>query len=98
MPARLHTADVRPFETLSHVGIAITIVEPSRKQQHIGLLHRNESSGELFILHLAWHNQLRNSVPKKSYGWIDPSIHPARARQAAARCRQVHRSNIRGIP
>jgi hypothetical protein len=47
---------------------------------------------------LAWHNQLKNGQPKDAYLWIDPPIPTRRARQVAARCRQILRENTRGIP
>ncbi|HWC59576.1 MAG TPA: hypothetical protein VHC44_07765 [Verrucomicrobiae bacterium] len=83
---------------LDHVAIAITSVRNKPGQHHVGVLHKDESSREVRMLHLAWHNQLRNSVPKTSYAWVVPPIPKRRARQVAAFCRKVHRANISGIP
>jgi hypothetical protein len=96
MEARVYAANERPFDSIRAVAVAIAAVD--REQRHVGILHRDRSLGEVQLLHLAWHYDLRNSRPKPCYLWIDPPIPEARARQVAALCRRVSRSNIRGIP
>ena len=96
MAERIYTPTERGFDAIQHLAIGITIV--SEGQQHIGLLHRDHSSGNTFLLHLAWHHRLNNSPPKPSYAWVDPVIHPFRARQVAAICRKIWRANPAGIP
>jgi hypothetical protein len=98
MPARVFTAQERPFESLEHVGIVITLLREQSGQQHVGILHRDESAEVVRVLHLAWHHNLRNSIPKASYAWIAPTIPGRRARQVAAFCRRVIRMNPAGIP
>jgi hypothetical protein len=93
---RLYSCQERPFSELRHVAVAIAVVEPG--QQHIGILHEEEILHEVRLAHLAWHNSLRNGPPKDAYLWIDPPITTRRARQVAARCRQILRANTRGLP
>lgn len=93
---RLHSNQQRPFAEIRHVAVAIAVARVG--QQHTGILHKEEVLDEVRLAHLAWHNQLKNSQPKDAYLWIDPQIPTRRARQAAARCRQILRANNRGIP
>jgi hypothetical protein len=93
---RLYSSKQRPFIEIRHVAIAIAIVHSG--QQHTGILHKEEVSDEARLAHLAWHNQLKNGQPKDDYLWVDPPIPQRRARQVAARCRQILRANYRGIP
>lgn len=69
-----------------------------KSQRHIGILHKGTESEEVLLLHLAWHHDLRNHPPSVDYIWIDPDIHPARARQVSAFCRMVWRQNKKRIP
>ncbi len=96
MEARVHAAGERPFDSIRAVAVAVAAVD--QEQRHVGILHRDRSVGEVRLLHLAWHYVLRDSTPKPCYLWIDPPIPEARARQVAALCRRVSRSNVRGIP
>lgn len=98
MADRIFTAQERPFGDLQHVGIVITLLRERTGQQHVGILHKDESTSEIRMLHLAWHNKLKNSHPKTSYAWIIPPIPARRARQVAAFCRRVCRANPSGIP
>lgn len=93
---RLYSSRERPFAEIRHVAVAIAVIQPG--QQHLGLLHAEGVLNEVRLAHLAWHNQLRNGLPKDAYLWIDPPIPTRRARQVAARCRQILRGNARGIP
>lgn len=93
---RLFTDQQSSFAEIRHVAVAIAVVRPG--QQHAGILHKEEVLNEVRLAHLAWHNQLRDDHPKDSYLWIDPPIPTLRARQVAARCRQILRANKRGIP
>ncbi len=91
------SAKERSFVEIRHVAIAIRAIDSG--QRHVGVLHNDESSGQLKLLHLAWHHDLKNSEPKVAYFWIEPAIHQARARQVAAMCRKILRSNeAKGIP
>ena len=92
----LYCADQRPFADIRHVAIAIAVVQDG--QRHVGILHKAEVIDEVKLGHLAWHNQLRSSDPKDCYLWVEPPIPPRRARQVAARCRQILRANERGLP
>jgi hypothetical protein len=98
MRAGVYTAAEHPFDQLPHVAIVITCLRERKGQQHVGILHRDESTNEVRMLHLAWHHNLRNSLPKTSYAWIIPPIPARRARQVAASCRKVNRANPAGIP
>lgn len=93
---RLHSNQQRPFVEIRHLAVAIAVVQPG--QQHTGILHKEEVLDEVRLAHLAWHNQLKDGQPKDAYLWIDPPIATRRARQVAARCRQILRANTRGLP
>lgn len=93
---RLYSSQQRSFTEIRHVAVVIAVVRDG--QQHSGILHKVEVLDEVGLAHLAWHNQLKNSAPKEAYLWIDPPIPTLRARQVAARCRQILRANNRGIP
>jgi hypothetical protein len=98
MADRIYTVQECPFDDLQHVAIVITLLRERERQQHVGILHKDESTNEVRMLHLAWHHQLKNSRPKASYAWIAPPIPGRRARQVAAFCRKVCRANPAGIP
>jgi len=93
---RLYSSQQRPFADIRHVAVAIAVVRDGH--QHVGILHKSEVIDEVKLGHLAWHNQLKDSQPKDCYLWVDPPIPTRRARQVAARCRQILRANERGIP
>jgi hypothetical protein len=84
---RLYSSQQRPFADIRHVALAIAVVRDGR--QHVGILHKAEVIDEVKLGHLAWHNQLKDSQPKDCYLWVDPPIPTRRARQVAARCRQI---------
>lgn len=66
-------------------------------QRHIGLLHRHQ--GQIRNLHLAWHGDLRDQpCDDNACVWVEPKLHLSRARQVAARCRQIARANGRYVP
>jgi hypothetical protein len=85
----------RSFDQIAFAAIAIKTT--SRGQQHLGLLHRNHEANAIEMLHLEWHCELTNELPKQSYFWIPPDIPSRRLRQVAAMCRKVWRSNSDGI-
>jgi len=93
---RLYSSQQRPFADIRHVAVAIAAVRNG--QQHVGILRQAEVIDEVKLGHSAWHNQLKDSQPKDCYLWFDPPIPTRRARQVAARCRQILRANERGIP
>ncbi len=66
MPFTLGSA--RAFSDLRHVGIAIKSLNES--QRHIGILYRHSEKGPRFF-HLAFHYDLRDEEPSKSYYWDD---------------------------
>jgi len=92
---RVFSQQERPLSEMRWAAVAIKAVNPN--QRHIGILHRDPSSGVL-LLDLAWHHQLRNAPPSSKYVWIAPDIPAPRLRQVAARCRQVVRANPGAIP
>jgi hypothetical protein len=98
MTARVHTPQEHPFEFIEHVAVAITLLREREGQGHVGIFHKDETTSELRMIHLAWHHSLKNSRPKSSYAWISPPIPKRRARQVAAFCRRVYRANALGIP
>jgi hypothetical protein len=98
MIARAYTPQERSFELIEHVAIAIRLVQGVEGQQHVGIFHKDETTKDLRMIHLAWHHELKNSHPNIWYIWIAPPIPQRRARQVAAFCRKVSRSNPAGIP
>lgn len=95
---RVFTAEERSFDQLEHVAIAITQLRGHPTQHHIGVMHKDMSTGRVSMLHLAWHHDLKDSDPKASYAWVVPSIPRPRARQVAAFCRKVKKANPSGVP
>jgi hypothetical protein len=74
-------------------AVAIKAISPS--QRHIGLVY---GEGEnLWILHLAWHYDLRREVPS-TYFLVEHKFAAWRMRQVAARCRQIVKANPKGLP
>jgi len=92
----VHKTTERSFAEVRHVAVALKAIDTA--QRHIGVLHGGRAAGDLFMLHLAWHLELRNDEPKPEYVWVDPPIPSARARQVAAFCRKVWRQNGRRVP
>lgn len=86
----------RPLTNVVYAAIAIKAV--NQRQRHIGVLHREDDSPDVNLLHLAWHHDLRNHTPGPTYLWIDPDVHPRRMRQVAAMCRKVWRANTGTLP
>jgi len=88
---RVRVPEQHPVSGIPHVAVAIKA--NSLAQRHIGVLHRSVDGDQVRLLHLAWHCDLRNDDPKSSYIWIDLPIDPLRAKQVAAMCRKIWRSN-----
>jgi hypothetical protein len=93
---RVYSNQQRSFTEVRHVAVAIAVYREG--QQHTGILHKSENLDEVKLGHLEWHNRLKESDPNDSYLWVDPPIPTRRARQVAARCREILRENARGIP
>lgn len=93
---RINAPSITQYAEVENVAIAIKPV--GKEQLHIGILHRNPIESEVSLLHLAWHFDLRSEVPSSPYSWITPRMPRLRAIQVAARCRQIAKSNIAGLP
>lgn len=92
---RICDPQVRPFDEIAAIAVAIRAVDAG--QRHVGIAFKDGEGVRL--LHLAWHCSLRCEPPDERYFWIESDIHPRRARQVAAICRQVIRANAaNGIP
>jgi hypothetical protein len=94
MNERVHHSHQKPFSQIR--GAAIAIREVDRRQRHTGILYRDSGSGEVFLLHLAWHFDLRHDAPRESYLWVDPTFAERRLAQVAAICRLVWKANGKG--
>lgn len=94
---RVFTAHERPFAQIDFAALAITQLRADPGQRHIGILYRDET-GEVVLLHLAWHYKLKSEPPESTYAWIRPLIPSRRSRQVAAFCRMVLKANPNGIP
>ena len=93
---RVYRIDEKPFDDVRHAGIAIRAVD--REQRHIGVLHREDASNAVLLLHLGWHHELRNVHANGRYLWVDPALPTRRLRQVAAVCRKVWRGNNAALP
>ena len=93
---RIHNPEQNPFTQIEFAAVAIG--QPHQNQRHTGMLYRDPESNQILFLHLAWHRDLHNEAPAKSFLWVTPAIHPRRARQVAAICRKIWKSNGRHIP
>jgi len=67
MIARVYTTQERSFQFIEHVAIAIRLIRETEGQQHVGIFHRDETTKDLRMIHLAWHHDLKNSQPNTSY-------------------------------
>lgn len=89
---------IERLQATSHVpafvGVAVTAV--SKDQRHAGILYLE--AGTLKYLHLQWHNRLTDDVAPDGLTYVEPALLAQRAKQVAARCRQISRSNGRNIP
>ncbi|WP_437942733.1 hypothetical protein [Sorangium sp. So ce341] len=85
---RVHDPRARPFSEIERIAFAIGIPH-SPEQRHIGILYKEESGSETRtrMIHLAWHHDVRSEEPKDKYMWVQPSIHPTRARVLARLCK-----------
>lgn len=91
----MYSQSEQPLENVEFAAVAIKSVPSGR---HVGVLHRNTDSGEVELLHLAWHRDLRNETPKSDYFWVQLAVPSLRLKQVAAVCRQVWRANGRAVP
>lgn len=73
----LHDPKVRPFTLMGQMGIAV-LIEPGTK--HVGVLFRRTIGriGELRLLHLADHHDVRCSAPTTRYVWTSLDVDPTR--------------------
>src|ERR1700726_3117546 len=93
---RVYWSAERPFDQINHVGIAIkTALE---NQRHTGILHRDQKTSEIVLLHLRSHHQLVSVTPDLSYLWIDPKVNPRRLRHVATICRLIWEQNGKDVP
>ena len=77
---------------MGFAGLALKRTRDVRGDRfHIGLLHRSESAG-IRLLHLAFHEILRNEFPSPDYAWLDLNVDEYLAKNIAARCRNVFAS------
>jgi hypothetical protein len=96
---RVFTEAQRPSEILSSTGVVICLTPQDRR--HAGVVYKNDR--EWRILHLAWHECLRDEVMplNEGYVWIDPepAIPAERLQTIAAFCRLVaDRNSEHGLP
>ncbi|MCI0643159.1 MAG: hypothetical protein L0Y72_18235 [Gemmataceae bacterium] len=93
---RVHSPLQNPLAEMGRVVVAIKPI--SDQQCHLGILHRREKRSDIRFLNLQWHFQLADEIAPPNYHWIDMNLPAARAKQIAARCRQVWRSSGKFIP
>lgn len=100
--ARVHACVDVPFDKIEHVAIGVRQVHVG--QRHVGILYRcktpTNALGEIRLLHLAWHHDLRDHIASASYSWVELNIPPARARVLARLCvrlAEVYQSGARKI-
>lgn len=79
-------------------AVAILFQAVSAQQRHIGILHRD--GGELRVLDLQGHHELRNDRPQGPFLWVRPELKDSVLRSVAGLCRRLWRLHGRqqGIP
>lgn len=93
-PQWLATAPENDLSEVQHVAVAFRIYDHGT---HVGVIYRAEQGGPA-LLHLAWHHRLTSEHPDAGYGWVQPPIHPSRARSLAGLCRLIwKRFNETGV-
>lgn len=91
---RVHATADEGVSAIQFVAVAVKSVGPDRRQRHAGIFHRDPTTREVMLLHLAWHHDLRNELTESNrWLWVDPPIPSRRARNVAAKCRQIWRAN-----
>ncbi|MBI3406915.1 MAG: hypothetical protein HY040_00980 [Planctomycetes bacterium] len=93
---KLRSASETPVSQLAFVAVSVFPVDVY--QAHIGLLYRSQEPIGIRLLHLRWHHRLTDDAPSDDFIWIEPSLPKRRAKQVAARCRQILRANGKWIP
>ncbi len=68
MEPELNFSDVHPFAEVR--GVAIAIREDA-DFRHIGILYDSFTDGELWMVHLCGHCELRIDPPSDDYAWVD---------------------------
>lgn len=72
------------------VAVSIQRVPDSPFNTHTGVVYRNPDDGQLFHLHLAWHNiRIRNSVFRDGLFFAVPDIPEERRRFIPRLCRRI---------
>lgn len=94
-PAWLKKPEVEPFERAPFVVLAIKRAYPG--QFHVGIVHRSDAETPR-LLHLAWHEDLRNGPPSAEYCWTRLPFERAICRSLAGICRKVARWYTEGEP
>jgi hypothetical protein len=92
---RIHLPTERPYSDIAHVAIAVKAI--NARQRHVGIIHCGEQDRRPRLLHLKWDDKLTEEAPDNSFVWISPRIPDRRAKQLAARCRQIFRANGRFV-
>ena len=96
MPSPLSHPQDHPFSEVESIAIAIKAATSS--QRHVGILFRGVESETVHLLHFAWDRDLRCQTPQEDYLWVQPPLSPLRARQVAARCKQIKEANTGTLP
>jgi hypothetical protein len=94
-PAWLKEPEVEPFATAPFVVLAIKRTQPG--QFHVGIVHRSQTASPK-LLHLAWHEDLRDARPSTDYSWTPLPFERSVCRGLAGVCRKVAKWYTDGTP
>lgn len=63
------------FDAIDHFAVAVSRPRKAKAQTHCGILFRNPD-GEIELLHLAWHRNLKCEAPDERYVWVPSPLDP----------------------
>lgn len=94
---RVHPIFERDAATSGYVAVGVKSVGADAGQRHVGIFYHDSDAAGARLLHLAWHCELRSDAEwSQHWLWVDPPLPDARARNVAAKCRQIWRANQAG--
>ncbi|MCW8918738.1 MAG: hypothetical protein OQL08_07975 [Gammaproteobacteria bacterium] len=85
------------IDDLEHIGTAIYRPDKKRSQQHVGIVYK-DGSGNVRLLHLAWHYILSDDAFSDDYLWLESPLDEINKIHLATVCALVKDSNAEGIP
>src|SRR2546421_12942333 len=92
---RVHLAAELSPDSLRGVGVGVY-----QSTKHIGVLCRDSFDKRVLLLHLAFHEDLREEQDTtKCFLWIEAKVEEEQAKVIAAQARLIYRKNgLQGVP